>query len=576
MEYIKPNNSFRNRFNRPLSVYVNWAAYDELSDNVRLTEEIALEQFDEMIRLKKQGVKFDYYLMDCFWFAKEGGYRVWRKPDWPEHGPAKFLELCHKHDVKPGIWVSTNFLVAGEEYWFLDVIPEWKDSLASHGRSLCLFDGGYLSHFMQSLQLLVDQGFKMIKFDFADFGAATPAVEKTHTREDIRENNTRALLSAFKTFRYKNPDVLFLAYNGFGGDYSNTSTPINQSIDLRWMEVFDSLYCGDPRLSDIPFNNFWRSKDHYTDHMVRQYELNGVPLKNIDNCGFMIGNTGTCYHRGKSGWKAALLLSLARGGWMNTYYGDLKLLSVEDGEWFAKAQALFYPFQEYGRIITIGGLPGEGVIYGYLAENPLGKLITIINPKQEIAQIDLGMFGQAGKTDLRVLFSDEGFHPVLEGNQLQLGAEQMVILGAGKYAGDEFDLGKGDCNRIAKELVELKPDRVVSLGSNSFLADVTVPAHSNLLIFVQQFDLQSGLPYRSSGGGEPNGTRLNEIFRLSLSQNGKNIPFTEHYAKAIWSGLSWIGVEVEQEIFLQNTPIKISYANDEPAKANLSLYAVKH
>jgi hypothetical protein len=38
MEYIKPNNSFRNRFNRPLSVYVNWAAYDELSDNVRLTE----------------------------------------------------------------------------------------------------------------------------------------------------------------------------------------------------------------------------------------------------------------------------------------------------------------------------------------------------------------------------------------------------------------------------------------------------------------------------------------------------------------------------------------------------------
>jgi hypothetical protein len=36
MKYINPNNSFRNRFNKPLSVYVNWAAYDELSDNVRL------------------------------------------------------------------------------------------------------------------------------------------------------------------------------------------------------------------------------------------------------------------------------------------------------------------------------------------------------------------------------------------------------------------------------------------------------------------------------------------------------------------------------------------------------------
>jgi hypothetical protein len=129
----------------------------------------------------------------------------WRKPDWPEHGPEKFLKRCQDHDIKPGIWVSTNFLVAGEEYWFLDVIPEWKDSLASHGRSLCLFDGGYLSHFMQSLQLLVDQGFKMIKFDFADFDAATPAVEKTHTREEIRENNKSALLSAFKIFRYKKP-----------------------------------------------------------------------------------------------------------------------------------------------------------------------------------------------------------------------------------------------------------------------------------------------------------------------------------------------------------------------------------
>lgn len=574
MEYINLNNSFRNRFNRPLSVYVNWAAYDELSDNVRLTEQIALEQFDEMIRLKDQGVQFDYYLMDCFWFSKDGGYRVWRKPDWPELGPEKFLKRCHEHNIKPGIWVSTNFLVAGDEYWFLDVIPEWKDSLASHGRSFCLFDGGYLSHFMQSLQLLVDQGFKMIKFDFADFDAATPAVEKTHTKEDIRENNIRALLSAFKIFRYNNPDVLFLAYNGFGGEYSNTSTPINQSIDLRWLEVFDSMYCGDPRLSDIPFNNFWRSKDHYTDHMVRQYELNGVPLKNIDNCGFMIGNTGTCYHRGKSGWKAALLLSLARGGWMNTYYGDLKLLSVEDGEWFAKAQALFYPFQEYGRISTIGGLPGEGVIYGYLAENPLGKLITILNPKQEIAQIDLGMFGQAGQTGRQVLFSDKGFQPVLAGNQLQLGAEQMVVIGTGKYAGKEFDMGKGDYNIIARELLELISVKVLSGASNSLQAEVWVPAQNNLLVFIQQFDLKTGLPYRSTGGGEPYGTRLNKIFRLSVSQNEINLPFTENYNKAIWSGLSWIAVEIEQQNILPDVPVKIFYVNDEPAKATLKLYAI--
>jgi hypothetical protein len=145
----------------------------------------------------------------------------------------------------------------------------------------------------------------------------------------------------------------------------------------------------------FPFNNFWRSKDHYSDHMVRQYELNGVPLKNIDNCGFMIGNTGTCYHRGKAGWKAALLLSLARGGWMNTYYGDLKLLDNEEGEWFSKAQAMFYELQEFGKIETIGRIPGEGDIYGYTAENVLGKIITVINPRQEIAHVNIGAFVRA-------------------------------------------------------------------------------------------------------------------------------------------------------------------------------------
>jgi hypothetical protein len=164
-----------------------------------------------------------------------------------------------------------------------------------------------------------------------------------------------------------------------------------------------------------------------------------------------------------------------------------------------KHRHCFTRFRKYGRISTIGGLPGEGVIYGYLAENPLGKLITIINPKQEIAQIDLGMLGKAGQTGLQVLFSDEGFQTVLEGNQLQLAAEQMVVLGTGKYAEWNLNWGKGDCNRIVKELVKLKPDSMVSLGSNSFQADVTVPAHSNLLIFIQQFDLQTGLPYRSSG-----------------------------------------------------------------------------
>ena len=64
---------------RPITIYNNWSSYDELSDNVPLTEALAMKQLNELIRLKKNGVHVDYYLMDAFWFDKEGGYRTWHK-----------------------------------------------------------------------------------------------------------------------------------------------------------------------------------------------------------------------------------------------------------------------------------------------------------------------------------------------------------------------------------------------------------------------------------------------------------------------------------------------------------------
>ncbi len=561
---------YRNRFSKPVSVYANWAAYDELSDNIRLTEEITIRQFYEMQRMREKGVRFDYYLIDAFWFSKEGGYRKWRKPDWPDHGPEKFLKLCAEHNVIPGIWVSTNFRVAADDYWFLDVIPEWEDSLASHGRSFCLFHGGYLSHFMESLQMLVELGFKMIKFDFADFDAATPEIEKTHTAKEIRDNNVSAFISAMKIFRFRNPEVLFLAYNGFDGDYSNTATPFRQTINMHWLEVFDSLYCGDPRLSDTPFSNFWRSKDHYTDHMVSQYELNGIPLKRIDNCGFMIGNTGTCYHRGKSGWKAALILSLARGGWMNVYYGDLALLEHEDAKWFGKAQKLFLPFQEYGQINTMGGIPGEAMPYGYIAGDREGSVLTVVNPEQKVNDIRLNELTGGTYDAAEILFADEGFAPGIKNHVLKVGPEQMVVVGYGKYAEKKYYLGSGDFHRIPSEIIKAET-YPINVKGNSMEAMLMVTAGYDLLITVQQFDKESELPLRSSGGGEPHGTRMNEIFKLTVSQHEKTIPFQEPYDKAIWSGLSWVCGKIDSRHIEPGEPVKIQFSTMEKAEVNLEL-----
>src|ERR1700704_4264204 len=67
----------------PIWVYNDWSAYDELSDNIPLTEALAMKELDQIVRLKKLGVHFDYYMMDAFWFAPDGGYRSWRAPNWP-------------------------------------------------------------------------------------------------------------------------------------------------------------------------------------------------------------------------------------------------------------------------------------------------------------------------------------------------------------------------------------------------------------------------------------------------------------------------------------------------------------
>src|SRR5580704_14578367 len=71
---------------KPVFIYNNWSAYDELSDNVPQTESLAMLELQEIKRLKENGVKIDYYVMDAFWFDKDGGYRIWHKQHWPK-GP---------------------------------------------------------------------------------------------------------------------------------------------------------------------------------------------------------------------------------------------------------------------------------------------------------------------------------------------------------------------------------------------------------------------------------------------------------------------------------------------------------
>jgi len=557
----------------PVWVYNDWSSYDELSDNIPLTEELATKELNEIVRLKKYGVHFDYYMMDAFWFDPDGGYRTWRKPNWPD-GPDRWIASCQQNGLKPGLWFSTNTLVK------INAAPQWKDSLNSKGGSMSFADGGFLPDFMNVLQYWYGRGIRAFKFDFVDLDAATPANERAFSRDEIRQRNADAFREALKKFRAKNPDVLLVAFNGFGGDMESTAGPFpfRSPVDLRWLEVFDSMYSGDPRPSDVPETNFWRSMDVYSDHMVRRYEESGLPLERIDSTAMMIGNTGTIYYRKTNAWQGMLWGMMARGGWVNTIHGNLEFLDAEKASWFARAQHLFAALQAEGRTKTFGGIPGNVEPYGFGSFDTTGSVYTVVNPSQSVQQITLPQLSRvqpplgAGE----IIFRDAGFVPILRGDRVTLGPGQMAAVGFGRYATAQMNFGVQQDVIIPKSITAIPAD-FQPAGNNAVQATFEPPAHGDVRVIFQQRDEQGNIT-RSWPGGPPNGKSVATVLKISAEQNGKPLPVTITYDKLVWSGLSWGAGEIPADKLAKSGPITIRCSSEEKGAVRFEaqLYVVTY
>lgn len=557
----------------PVWVYNDWSAYDELSDNIPLTEDLAMRELQQVLRLRKFGVHFDYYMMDAFWFAPDGGYRKWRKPNWPD-GPDRWIKACRDNGILPGMWFGSNELVK------INPVPAWKDSLAANGWETSFSAGGFLPDLMNVLQYWYGRGVRMFEFDFADFDAATPEQQKSLTREQIRQKNEDAFRDALKKFRAEHPDIVLVAFNGFGGDLESTAGtfPFRNPIDLRWLEVFDSLYAGDPRPSDVPEMSFWRSMDIYSDHMVRRYEQSFVPLERIDPTSVMFGNTGTIYYRKTHAWKGELLLMVSRGGWVNTIHGNLEFLTDDDARWFARVQRMYAPLQAEGRTKTFGGIPGDVQPYGFGSVDVDGAVYTVVNPAQAVRTIQMPQLSrvQAPLGKGRVIFRDAGFVPLLRGNEITLGPGQLAAVGFGRYAEREYDLGVQDDVRIPQSIAPLAAN-FSAAGSNAVEATIRPPASGDLRIVLQQRGTD-GQIMRSWPGGPPKGLSMGKVLRISAVQDGKELPVEINYDKKIWSGLSWGVGEIKHRDLQADSPITVrcSSAEKNPVRLDAKIYVVHY
>jgi hypothetical protein len=557
----------------PISVYNNWSSYDELSDNIPLTETLAMRELDELLRLKKAGVRFDYYMMDAFWFEPDGGYRTWRKANWP-NGPDTWINKCKANGVLPGMWFSTNTLVK------IQAAPAWKDSLNKDGGAMSFSEGGFLPDFMNVLQYWYDHGIRMFKFDFVDLTAATPETAAKLTKAEIVQRNANAFREALRIFRAKNPDAVLIAFNGFGGTLDNTFDPLpfHDPTDLRWLEVFQMEYTGDPRPSDVPEANFWRSMDIYSDHMVRRFEQLGFPLERIDSTGFMVGKTGTIYYRGMNAWKGAYLLMMARGGWVNTVHGNLELIQGKDAAWMARAQSLFFELQGLGRIHTFGGIPGDIEPYGFGGVTTRGAVYVAMNPSQTIATLTLPKLAPSplALDSGRVQFRDAGFVPRLIGNKITLGPGQMAMVGYGAYAAPAFDFGIQD-DVVIPASIQAIPSDFHTTAPSTIEASIQPPAKGVLRVIMRE-RTPDGYLRRTWAGGPPNGQNMAKVFTIEATQEGRVIPVHVDYDKIVWSGLSWAVGEIKVTDLNPNKPVQIRFhsAEKDPVKLEATAYQVMY
>ena len=534
----------------PIWVYNNWSAYDELSDSVKLTETLAMRQLDEILRLRKAGVRIDYYVMDAFWYDPDGGYRRWRAGDWPQ-GPDRWLAALKANDIKPGLWFSTNTLT------HMSAAPPWRDSLDEAGNAMSLTTGSFLADFMDVLQYWYDRGIRMFKFDMADFDAVARSAKGKETPQTARIANLRAFHTALAAFRERNPDVVLIGFNGLVGDVGSETAPVAW-FDGRFLDTLDTVYSGDPRPSNVPEMDFWRSVDIYSDNMVRSFEQAGIPPERIDSTSFMIGDTGTNYRRGIAGWQASALLMLAHGGWINTIHGSLELIDDDKAHWLAKAQALYAPLQQHGLTKSFGAIPGDAYPYGFGSVDADGALYAVVNPSQRVRMVRMPQLSpqQPRPQGGRILFRDAGFTPTLANKSITLGPGEFALVGFGRYDDAANDLGIGDEPPIPRSIRTVRArfspatDKDETEPSTAIEATIT-PGHGDLRIVLHRRNAHDKLSRVFAK------EKMGDFFKIDATQDGRALPVAKNYDKIIWSGLAWAVGEIRHSDIEPGKPIEL-------------------
>jgi hypothetical protein len=268
-----------------------------------------------------------------------------------------------------------------------------------------------------------------------------------------------------------------------------------------------------------------------------------------------------------------LLLSLARGGGITTFYGNLDLLSDADGRWWAAAQARHDRLQAAGTVVPFGGIPGTAAAYGWASVAGEDGLWTVVNPAQ--GRTTLRIPGAAGATRV---FHDGAAAPVLrtDGADLlaDLAPEQLLVVGRGTGAGE---LGTEPTGPRATDLVPVpatvhQEPAAPFLVPNRAVAVVAEPPAGPLRVVVRQE--RGGRPHRSCGLHHGWGLLPHDrMLTITAEQDGAALTVLRTDDKAVWAGLSWAVGRITVIPGRGPVTIRVAAAEPLPVALQVTVYA---
>jgi hypothetical protein len=522
----------------------------------------AMRELDELVRLRKAGVRSDYAMMDASWFVPASAYRTLRAADWPG-GADAWMAKCRANGISPGLQIDGNAAPMQSESSQLP--SQWRDSLDGRGRSLSLFEGGFLPDVMAAMQTWYDRGVRLFEFDEVDLGAATPASASKLSQSEIANRNAAALRQAFETFRAKNIEAVMVItlQPGINERQAHLAQAAisGEAQAEKQLGALALVATGVAHPTATPQANLWRSVDIQNDDSVRRLEQSGLSLAQIESDGFTASGSADS---GMHAWKGAFLLSLARGGWLNAMHGDLALISDDDARWMGRAQRLFLDLQQQGHLHSFGASAGTGQPYGFAGSTDRGSVYVVVNPGQSDAKVALP---SATDRDGRVQFEDAGFTPRLNGKTITLGPGQMAMVGYGAFASAAYRLGVQE-DVIIPRSVELVDASFHPTDAGALEASIEPPISGVVRLVVRP---RAGEGAKDSAGAE-------QDLKFVATQSGRPIPVRLDNGGQPGAGQGWAVGEIDVNDLTPGVPLVVQLHTNDSDMASLEAdaYAVEY